>query len=414
MSRLAAPFAVRSFRFQWPADLLISWAFEMETLILGWYVLVETGSVAFLTVFAAVQYGGTLVAPFIGVAGDRIGHRNLVLGMRVIYALVASTLMLLALSGALTPLLACVLAATTGMVRPADLGMRGALIAESMPYDLLTGAMGISRSTSDSARVAGALAGAGLFAVFGIGAAYVVITAFYVCGALLMLGVERSTRALTIGRAFPQPSAWRDLREGLGHIWHTPRLLAVIWLAFLVNMLAYPVTQGFLPYVAREVYRVDETGLGYLVASFAFGALVGSIVLGRLGSTRYLGRLMIVGAVVWFCLLLLFAQMESLRSGIITLLLAGFAQSIAMVSHTVILLQEAKPHIRGRVMGVRMLAVYNLPMGILAMGALIAQVGFRPTASLYAIVALVLVGLTAWHWRGTLLRSQAADQAERV
>ena len=34
-------------RFQWPADLLMSWAFEMETLILGWYVLVETGSVLF-------------------------------------------------------------------------------------------------------------------------------------------------------------------------------------------------------------------------------------------------------------------------------------------------------------------------------------------------------------------------------
>jgi hypothetical protein len=31
-----APFTVRSFRFQWPADLLISWAFEMEMLILGW------------------------------------------------------------------------------------------------------------------------------------------------------------------------------------------------------------------------------------------------------------------------------------------------------------------------------------------------------------------------------------------
>ena len=27
-----APFRIRSFRFQWPADLLTSWAFEMETL----------------------------------------------------------------------------------------------------------------------------------------------------------------------------------------------------------------------------------------------------------------------------------------------------------------------------------------------------------------------------------------------
>ena len=34
-----APFQVRSFRYQWPADLLASWAFEMEGVILGWFVL---------------------------------------------------------------------------------------------------------------------------------------------------------------------------------------------------------------------------------------------------------------------------------------------------------------------------------------------------------------------------------------
>jgi hypothetical protein len=50
-----AAFRVRSFRFQWPADLLTSWAFEMETLILGWYVMVHTGSVLLLTAFGALQ-----------------------------------------------------------------------------------------------------------------------------------------------------------------------------------------------------------------------------------------------------------------------------------------------------------------------------------------------------------------------
>jgi len=49
---LPAAFRVRSFRYQWPADLLTSWAAEMETLILGWYVMVNTGSVVMLTAFA--------------------------------------------------------------------------------------------------------------------------------------------------------------------------------------------------------------------------------------------------------------------------------------------------------------------------------------------------------------------------
>jgi hypothetical protein len=36
-SAMLAPFQVRSFRFQWPADLLTSWGIEMENLVLGWY-----------------------------------------------------------------------------------------------------------------------------------------------------------------------------------------------------------------------------------------------------------------------------------------------------------------------------------------------------------------------------------------
>ena len=50
-SNLAAPFAVRSFRYQFPADLLTSWGVEMEVLILGWFILVETGSVLLLTLY---------------------------------------------------------------------------------------------------------------------------------------------------------------------------------------------------------------------------------------------------------------------------------------------------------------------------------------------------------------------------
>ena len=87
-----APFRIRNYRFQWPADLLTSWAFEMETLILGWYVLVETGSVLLLTLFASLGYIGTLIAPMFGVAGDRIGHRDLLAMMRTVYAGLAATL----------------------------------------------------------------------------------------------------------------------------------------------------------------------------------------------------------------------------------------------------------------------------------------------------------------------------------
>src|SRR6202008_643873 len=184
-----APFRIRNYRFQWPADLVTSWAFEMEMIILGWYVLVETGSVLLLTLFAALGYGGTLIAPMFGVAGDRIGHRNLLVAMRATYVALSATLMMLAFTGYLNPVFVFIVAAAMGLVRPSDLGVRGALVATIMPHDQLIGAISVSRTTMDTARIAGALSGAGLFAALGMGPAYMAIVSLYVGAPLLTLCV---------------------------------------------------------------------------------------------------------------------------------------------------------------------------------------------------------------------------------
>src|SRR5262249_27398854 len=143
------------------------------------------GSVLLLTVFASLQYGGTLVAPAFGVAGDRIGHRDLLCAMRAVYALLAAALAAAVLANAVSPPLVLVIAALAGLVRPSDLGMRNALIGGIIAPAQIMSAMGLSRPTSDSARVAGALAGTGLIATLGMSGAYVAIVALYVVSAAL-------------------------------------------------------------------------------------------------------------------------------------------------------------------------------------------------------------------------------------
>ena len=135
--------------------------------------------------------------------------------------------------------------------------------------------------------------------------------------------------------------------------------LAAMWLAFLVNLTAFPLSNGLLPYVAREIYHVDQTGLGYLVASFACGALLGSIAVSITARSLRPARMMIVFAVVWYMILLGFVQMPGARGGAAMLALAGFAQSLSMIPMAVMLLHGATAQFRGRVMGVRMLAVYG-------------------------------------------------------
>ena len=396
-----APFQVRSFRFQFPADLLTSWALEMENLVLGWYILVETGSVFLLTVFWALQYLGTLLAPLIGMAGDRIGHRPVLCAMRAWYSVLSILMTSLALAGTLRPAYALAIAAAAGLVRPADWGMRNAVVGDTMPADTLMATMGLSRTTADSARIAGALAGAGLFAWLGLAPVYFAIACCYALGFLFTLGIA-GRRIGAAAATAPRLSLWRDLKEGLAFVWDTPASLAAMWLAFLVNLTAFPLTSGLLPYVAKNVYHLDQTGLGTLMASFALGSLIGSIVVSLSGRLLRAARMMIVFALCWYAMLLGFVAMPGPASGQMMLMIAGVAQSLCMVPMSVMLLQSAGDRFRGRVMGVRMMAIYGVPLGLLAAGFLIERVGFAPTAALYCVFGLATTALIGLRWRGAL------------
>lgn len=367
----------------------------METLILGWYVLVVTESVFLLTVFGALMFLGTLLSPYFGTLADRISRRRLLIGLRVAYGLCALTLGLLALTGLLATWHVFGVALVAGLLRPSDLVLRNALIADTVPQDQLTNAMGLSRTTMDSARIAGTLAGAGLFSAIGFGAAYAGVTLFYVASIALTAGVNR-------GMTRRAGSAWSELQLGLRYVRDTPAIAPLMWFAFLVNLTAFPFSHGLLPYVAKDIYGTDANGLAHLMAAYAVGALAGSLGLAWSGWTRSAVRVVVVGIYAWYVLLLFFGFTETKNFGLVILVAVGLVQSLSMISMSVALLLATTFEFRGRVMGLRMLAVYGLPLGLLAGGALIERIGFPLQAMLYAVVGLAASIAITHRWRGVL------------
>ncbi len=396
-----APFRVRSFRFQWPADLLTSWAFEMETLVLGWYILVETESVLLLTLIGALQFIGTLIAPMFGVLGDRIGRRTLLCLMRTTYMILATTMMGLGLSGMLTPYHVFGIVFLAGLVRQSDLVMRNALIGDTMPRDRLMSAMSLSRTTQDTARIAGALAGAGLFSILGIGATYIFVASFYAVSLTLTFGVARPVQQ-TEDPTTARPSPWGELKEGLAYAWRTPNVRAIVILAFLVNLTAYPATNGLLPYAAKEIYHVGANGLGHLVAGFACGAFIGSLFLVWTGGPRRTARFMLINLMVWYALLIGFAQLTDKVQAMSLLLVIGIVQGTAMISMSVTLLNAVTPQYRGRIMGVRMLAVYGLPLGLMIAGGIMEPIGYPALVTLYCCIGASCVAFIGVKYREIL------------
>ena len=391
-----APFRVRSFRFQWPADLLTSWAFEMEMLVLGWYVLVTTDSVILLTAFGALGFIGTLVAPIFGMLGDRLGRRTMICFMRAYYGCLAFVTMVLGMTDNLTPYFVLALSLMAGLVRMSDLVMRNSLLGDTMPPAHLVRGIGLARTTQDTARIFGALAGAGLFAAFGIGNTYIVVTVFYVLSFLLSLGVAQSPTKQD------GASRWRELKEGFAYIWNTPRLLALMWLAFLINFAAFPFTLSLLPFSAKEIYKVAEGGLGMLVAAYASGAFVGSILMAVTGGARKPATFMISFAMTWFTLLAVFAVITKLEIGLALLFVIGVVQSFTMLSMSSLIIGTAAAGLRARVLGVRMLAVYGLAMGLPLAGVLIDAVGYAGTAWVFVAIAIAATAAIGLKWRRAL------------
>jgi MFS family permease len=421
---LLTPFRVRSFRYQWPADLATSWAFEMEMLILGWYVLVETKSVFMLTVFASLQYIGTLLSPMFGVAGDRIGQRAVLTAMRIFYASLAAVLMVMAFTDAVTPMRVLVIAALFGLVRPSDIGVRTAMVGDIMPPQHLMAAMSVQRTTQDSARITGALTGAGMVATLGMGPAYAVVVAFYLTSSVLTWRAGRvhayvaSREAGSLDGGSPRESVpaktggvahpLKDLREGLAYVWRTPHLLAVMLFAFLLNVTAFPLFNGLMPYVAKHVYLADQTTLGTMVAASAGGALTGSLLMSRFGNRFTPARAMLGFGAAWLGMLLLFAQTSTPDAGRPLLFIAGVFQTMGLIPINTLLIRSTDPRYRGRIMGIRMLVIYgNLP-GLLLAGPFIAQYGYTAMASTYSVAGIAIIAWIGWRWRRHLWHRAAA------
>ena len=402
-----APFRIKSFRLQWGGDLAASWAFEMEMLMLGWFVLVQSGSVLALAAFGALQYAGSLFSPLVGVLGDRIGYAKLFWQTRLFYGVLAVAVWLMALTDTLTYGWVLVAAAISGALRPSDMVMRYVVIAEHQPAAQLMGALGIARATFDSARIVGALLGTGAAAAVGLPIAYAVVVALYGLSFLLTraipdAGLPRPGMPVGLSVRAHVATVGRDLRAAVGYVWQRPLLRVAFALAFLVNLLAFPFYLGLLPYAAKHVFAVGQQGLGVLSASFAFGCLLGSVTLSLTASRWPAKRTMVWATLTWFALGVVYALNTQWLVAVTLLVVVGFMSNMCLTPLAAVMLRGAEASHRSRVMGLRMLAIWGLPIGLTAAGSLVSVLGFGATALAYAVLGLVLSGAIMLRWRGVL------------
>ena len=370
VSRFGSAFRGRDFRYLWLSDSVVSCSEQMEFLVLAWFILQETDSPFLLGLYAALRFTGTLFSPLYGIVVDRYRRERLLRAVRFGFAASAIVILSLILWDILGAWHVFVIVGIVGMARAFDTVTRQTVIPDIVPREGIMNAVALTRSGRDIMQIVGPMVGGVLLARYGMAWSYAAIVGMYLAGAALALRLRAPNQPTSVRSS---ESVLSNLGQALSYVRAREVVLGLLLLAFLVNLSGFPLNNGLLPVYARDVLDVGAVGLGQLLGAYSVGSMLGSVTIAALPRLRRPGVVMTLAGIGWHASILA---------------LAGLAQSFTMVTMSMLLLSVTSPEIRGRVMGLRSLAVYGLPLGLLASGFLAEILG----ASL-ALVANGLVGI---------------------
>ena len=355
---------VRGFRFMWFGDLALSTAEFMEILILSWYILEQTESPLVLGIFAALRFTGTVIAPFFGVIVDSLGRRRIYIFARISFVILSSSIFILTLFDLLSVIAVLIIAALVGLSRSLDMIVRQSLLPVIVSSSQLQNGVALLRTGRDMTQIIGPVFGGILLESVGVGKSYLFIITLHLFSLLFVFLIPGvSNTAIKTAQ-----SMFENLKGGFSYVKVNPFLFGLLAVAFIVNLTAFPLNNTLLAVIARQVMKIDAAGLGWLMGTYSAGSLLGSLLIGYFSTMDRAGRVMIVGSIFWHIGILIMAYMQWFYVSLPVLFFVGISQSFAMVTMSMLLLKYTSAEMRGRVLGLRQLAVYGLPVGVLISG----------------------------------------------
>ena len=394
-SQLLRSFRLPNFRMMWFSDATPSSAEQIEFLVLAWFVLTETNSPFLVGLFAALRFTGTLLSPYYGILVDRYDRKRLLAGARMVFAVAALLVIFLSATDQLQVWHVFVLVAVVGMGRSFDNVTRQTMIADIVDRRDLSNAIALTRNGRDATQIVGPVIGGIMLGRLGMSWTYALIAALYAVGALFASRLSLPART-PIGRR----SIIGDLAQTGRYVRREEVILALLLLAFIVNLTGFPLNLGLMPVFARDVLGTDSAGLGQLLGAYAIGGFLGSMTIAGLSRMRRPGKVMLTASIAWHACIILVSQMKWFGPSVGLLLVIGVAQSFAMVTMSVLLLAATSPELRGRVMGLRSLAVYGLPIGLLVSGAVAERFGVPVAFLINGGLGIILTAAIATRLRG--------------
>ena len=367
----------------------------LELLVTGLFAWEVTHSAFAVTVVVALrQIPQLLFGAFAGAISEALNRKLIVMAALLCPAVVSTILATLATMGQLELWQVAVGNLLSGMMWAFEMPTRRRMVGEAAGPHRVVNAIALDSATSAATRMVGPLLGGMAFEWLHMKGAYTVTALVQFLGAFAIAGLvyPQVTRRLDLMR-IPY-----DIVEGLRFAWTKSTILLVFGVTIVTNAFAFAYSSLVAP-LGLAVFDVSPALVGLLAAAEPLGALIGGTLIAA-GLLRMDRRLAFAGGAALFMVaLILMALSPSFWLAFAILVLGGFGTAGFGNMQSTLMLTEAPPEVRSRLMGVVTVCIGTGPLGQLAIGALSDQIGPRSAVIVMAVAGLALTAAMVWALR---------------
>ena len=358
----------------------------LELLASGLFAYEVTGSaLAATAVVACRQIPQLLFGAFVGALSEAMNRKTLVLLALAVPASVSTVLASLAATGHLALWHVALGNLLAGLMWTTEMPTRRRMVGEVAGPHRVVAAVGLDSVTNAATRMIGPLLGGIAFQWLGMKGAYTMTALVQFAGAFALagLGHPQVTRRVNLARI---PA---EIAEGLAFATTRPVILLVYGLTVVTNFFAYSYS-GLIAPLGIGAFKVSPVLVGLLAAAEPLGALIGGAMIAG-GIVRMDRRLAFGGgAAVFLVALIAMSLSPSYWLAFAAMVAGGFGTAGYTNMQTTLMLTEAPPEMRSRLMGIVTVGIGTAPLGVLTSGMLAVQFGPR-----LAVLGMAIAGLIA-------------------
>lgn len=351
-----------------------------ETVVLGWLVLEMTGSPFQVGVVMACRWVGYGLGPIFGALADKYDRRNLLLIISSTSVLYSLALALLVTTGLVQFWHVTVIALVAGVAHGFDMPLRFAFTSDLVENRTLTNAVALNAVAIDVTAVLGPAIAGPLVNVIGVHGVSWVLAGSY---ALNVVALNIIRGAGTREKA-AEGSISSRLKGGARYVLSNRPIFGLLGMAIAFNLFQFPLRYALIPVFADKVLHVGAAGYGFLLAASGSGALVGAATVAYLADFRHKAWLCLAASAAAGVAAWAFSMSPWFSLSLVLMGFVGMAEAISMTTMAALLMSLTPNEMRGRVMGVRSLAVLPNSLGSLMAGSMASHFGAPAAATVNA------------------------------